>query len=169
MGSMLIPPKIKAIQEWPTPKNVREVRSFHSLASFYRRFVTNISSLASPLNELVKKDVTLYWGEKQEKAFQIIKFLLTNAPILAFPVFSKHFDALGVGISIVLLQSGYPIAYFNEKLHSVTLNQPTYDKELYALVRTLQTWEHYLVSQEFIIHSDHESLKYVKGQHKLNK
>jgi len=56
--------KIKAIQEWPTPKNVEEVRSFHGLASFYRRFVPNFSTLASPLNELVKKDVSFNWSEK---------------------------------------------------------------------------------------------------------
>jgi len=69
----------------------------------------------------------------------------------------------------VLLQGGHPIAYFSEKLHDVALNYPTYDKELYALVRALQTWEHYLVSKEFVINSDHESLKYLKGQHKLKK
>jgi len=63
----------------------------------------------------------------------------------------------------------HPIAYFSEKLHGATLNYPTYDKELYALVRALKTWEHYLESKEFFIHSDHESLKYLKGQHKLNK
>ena len=109
------------IQEWPTPKNVGEVRSFHGLASFYRRFVPNFSTLASPLNELVKKDVSFNWGEKQESTFQQLKEKLTNAPILALPNFSKTFelvcDAFGVGIGVVLLQGGHPIAYFSEKLH----------------------------------------------------
>jgi len=143
------------------------------LASFYRRFVPNFSTLASPFNELVKKDVSFNWGEKQESAFQQLKEKLTNAPILALPNFSKTFelecDAFGVGIGVVLLQGGHPIAYFSEKLHGASLNYPTYDKELYALVRAFQTWEHYLVSKEFVVHSDHESLKYLKGQHKLNK
>jgi len=48
-------------------------------------------------------------------------------------------------------------------------NYPTYDKELYAMVRALETWQHYLWPKEFVIHSDHESLKHLKGQHKLNK
>jgi hypothetical protein len=50
-----------------------------------------------------------------------------------------------------------------------SLNYSTYDKELYALVRVLETWQHYLWPKEFVIHSDHESLKYIRGQAKLNK
>ena len=61
------------------------------------------------------------------------------------------------------------IAYFSEKLNCATLNYPTYDKELYALVRALETWQHYLWPKEFVIHTDHESLKHLKGQGKLNR
>ena len=49
------------------------------------------------------------------------------------------------------------------------MNYPTYDKEIYALVQALETWQHYLLAKEFVIHMDHESSKYLKGQHKLNK
>ena len=75
------PKKIKAIQEWPTPKSVGYIRSFHGLASFYRRFVPNFSTLASPLNELVKKNVAFTWGERQEQAFVLLKEKLTKAPV----------------------------------------------------------------------------------------
>ena len=101
-------------------------------------------------------------GEKQEKAFETLKDKLTHAPILALPDFSKTFelgcDAFGVGIGVVLIQGGHPITYFSEKLKGPILNYPTYDKELYALIHALQTWEHYLVTKEFVIHTDHESL-----------
>ena len=67
------------------------------------------------------------------------------------------------------MQERRPIAYFSQKLKGAALNYPTYGKELYALVRTLQTWQHYLLPKEFVIHTDHESLKHLHGQNKLNK
>uniref|UniRef100_A0A2N9F8T6 Reverse transcriptase domain-containing protein n=1 Tax=Fagus sylvatica TaxID=28930 RepID=A0A2N9F8T6_FAGSY len=107
--------KVKAIKEWLTPKSITEVRSFHGLASFYRRFVKDFSTLAAPLTEDRRS-----------------------------------------------------IAFFSEKLSGESLKYPTYDKELYALVRALETWQHYLWPREFVIHTDHESLKHLKGQGKLN-
>ncbi|KAK1581185.1 hypothetical protein Q3G72_003854 [Acer saccharum] len=165
--------KVKAIKEWPKPTNVGQVRSFHGLASFYRRFVKDFSSLAAPLTEVIKKNVGFKWGNEQEKAFNLIKEKLTNTPLLALPNFAKAFeiecDASGIGIGAVLMQEGRPIAYFSEKISGAALNYPTYDKEMYALVRALETWQHYLWPKEFVIHTDHESLKHLKGQHKLNK
>ena len=69
----------------------------------------------------------------------------------------------------MFLQEGHPKAYFSEKLKGSDINYSIYDKKLYALVRTLQTWQHYLLSKEFVKHSDHESLKFLKSQGKLNK
>ena len=90
--------------------------------------------------------------------------------MLALPNFNKTFeiecDALGIGIGAVLMQDKRPIAFFSEKLGGTALNYPTYDKELYALVRALETWQHYLLPKEFVIHTDHESLKHLKGQDK---
>jgi len=116
-GVHVDPTKIKAIQEWYVPNNVGDIRSFHGLASFYRRFVPSFSTIASPLNELVKKDTPFEWDERQQKAFDDIKAKLTQAPILALPNFERII----------------------------------------------------LCPKEFIIHSDHETLKYLKSQHKLNK
>ncbi|XP_071906059.1 uncharacterized protein [Coffea arabica] len=72
-------------------------------------------------------------------------------------------------IGAVLLQEGRPIAYFSEKLNGAALNYSTYDKELMALVRALQTWQHYLRPRAFVLHTDHESLKHIKSQDKLSK
>ena len=134
---------MKAIKEWPTPKSITEVRSFHDLASFYRQFVKDFSTLATPLTETVKKSVGFKWGSDQDRAFIEIKERLCGAPLLAVPDFSKTFeiecDVSGTGIGAILMQEKRPIAYFSEKLNGAALNYPTYDKELYALVRALET------------------------------
>jgi hypothetical protein len=165
--------KVKAIQEWPTPTNIGHIRSFHGLASFYRRFVKDFSSIASPLTELTKKRTPFEWGSIQEEAFAELKDRLTKAPLLVLPDFTRPFevecDASGIGIGGVLMQEGKPIAYFSEKLKGACLNYSTYDRELYALFRVLKTWQHYLWPREFILHTDHESLKHFRSQDKLDR
>ncbi|XP_057985307.1 uncharacterized protein LOC131170265 [Hevea brasiliensis] len=165
--------KVQAIQEWPVPTIIAEVRSFHGLASFYKRFVKNFSTIMTPITECLKKEKEFNWSEAAQKSFELIKEKLTSTPILALPNFLKTFEvecnASGVGIGAVLMQKGCPIAHFNEKLNGASLNYSTYDKEFYALVRALETWQHYLLLRDFVIHTDHESLKHLKGQSKLNK
>ena len=92
--------KVKAIRELPTPTNAIEVRSFHGLASFYRRFIKNFSSVAPPLNELVKKHVKFEWNEKQENAFNELKDKLTNAICLVLPNFDEllKLNVMPVGV-----------------------------------------------------------------------
>ena len=94
--------KVKAIKEWPMPKSIAEVRIYHGLASFYRRFVKDFSTIAALLTEIVKKNVGFHWSNDQENAFVVIKERLCSAPVLALPDFNKTFeiecDASGIGI-----------------------------------------------------------------------
>ena len=165
--------KIKAINEWPTPTTIGQVRSFHGLASFYRRFVKDFSTIAAPLTEITKKRSEFKWGRAQERAFETLKLKLTQAPLLVLPDFTRPFevecDASGVGIGGMLMQEGKPIAFFSEKLKGACLNYSTYDKELYALYRVLKTWQHYLWPREFVLKTDHESLKHFKSQDKMDR
>jgi hypothetical protein len=93
----------------------------------------------------MKKGVSFHWGAAQDQAFHTLIDKLTLAPLLQLLVFSKTFelecDASGIGIGIggILLQEGKPVAYFSEKFSGPSLNYSTYDKELYALVRILET------------------------------
>ena len=123
------------------------------------------------MTECIKKDAFL-WTPAAQQAFDTLKMKLSEAPVLAFPDFSQVFkvdcDASGVEIGAVLSQGGRPIAYFNEKLNVSGLNYSTYDKEFYAVVRALKYWSHYLRPTQFVLHSDHQALKYANVQHKLN-
>jgi hypothetical protein len=165
--------KVEAIHSWLVPTTVTQVRSFLGLAGFYRRFVKDFSTIAASLHELTKKGTTFTWAIAQQDAFSVLKDKLTHAPLLQLLDFNKTFevecDASGIGLGGVLLQDGKHVAYFSEKLSGPSLNYSIYDKELLALIRTLETWQHYLWPKEFVIHSDHESLKHIRSQAKLNR
>jgi hypothetical protein len=139
---------IEAINSWSILAIPTQLRSFLGLAGFYRHFVKDFSTIVAPLNDLMKKGIPFYWGAAQEHSFNTLIDKLTHAPLLQLPDFGKTFelecDASGIGIGGVLLQEGKPIAYFREKLSGASLNYSTFDKELYALVHVLETWQHYL-------------------------
>jgi len=164
--------KIRAIREWPTPKNVSEVHSFHGLATFYRRFVRDFSRIVAPITECMKKGKFL-WGTEAEYSFALIKEKLSSAPVLALPDFEKLFevdcDASNIGIGVVLSQEGRPIAFYSEKLSEARQKWSTYELELYAVFRALKVWEHYLVQREFILFSDHQALKFINSQNNVNR
>jgi len=113
--------KVDAIRSWPMPKSIRDVRSFHGLASFYRQFIRNFSPIIAPITEVIQGS-SFQWNPKAQAAFEEIKLKLklTQASILALSCFNKVFevecDASMVGIAGVLTQEGRSLAFFSEKL-----------------------------------------------------
>ena len=158
--------KIKVIRDWPTPKTVTEVRSFHGLATFYRWFIKNFSSIATAITECLKNG-RFHWGEEAHTSFTVLKEKLSTALVLALPDFNKLFevdcDASDVGIGAVLSQEKRPVTLFSEKLSDARHKWATYDKEFYTIMHALKTWEHYLVGHEFILYSDCDALKHLNN------
>ncbi|WOH04342.1 hypothetical protein DCAR_0623751 [Daucus carota subsp. sativus] len=170
-GIKVDPSKILAIEQWPQPSSITEVRSFHGLASFYRRFISNFSGIMAPITDCMK-GTKFQWTAEADAAFHEIKHRLTSAPILILPDFSLpfelHCDASKTGIGAVLSQSGRPVAYFSEKLSGAKLRFSTYDVEFYAVVQAVKHWRHYLFQREFVLYTDHDSLKHLGSQDKIS-
>ncbi|XP_026384542.1 uncharacterized protein LOC113280104 [Papaver somniferum] len=164
--------KVKAIVDWPTPTSIREVRSFHGLASFYRIFVRNFSTIAAGLTDCLKCD-TFEWTEEADKSFNLLKEKLCSAPVLYMPNFDKpfeiHCDISVVGIGVVLSQEGHPVAYYSEKNSDTRKKWSTYELELIALVQALKNWHPYLIQSEFVFNTDNQALKFLKTSAKVNR
>jgi hypothetical protein len=114
------PDKVEVIKNWSSPKNIFELRSFHGLASFYRKFIRNFNGISAPMMDTVKKRHTYFhWTEEAEKSFTLLKRKITKKPILVLPGFQKTFqvkcDASGFAIGAVLSQEDRSIAYFNAR------------------------------------------------------
>ena len=165
------PEKVRVIREWPEPQSITETRSFHGLASFYRRFIRGFSTIMAPITEFLKNK-EFQWFNAASQTFREIKVRMTEAPVLRYPDFTKVFevacDASGVGIGGVLSQEGHPIAFFSKKLNDSKRRYSTYDKEFYAIVQSLRFWRFYLLPTEFVLFSDHQALGYLNSQKKLN-
>ena len=85
------PDKVRVVKEFPTPTNLKELRSFLGLANYYRRFVRGFSNIANSLNALTKKNVPFVWTVPCAEAFDKLKRALVSAPILAYPNFREPF------------------------------------------------------------------------------
>jgi hypothetical protein len=125
--------KVKEIREWPSPRNIFEVRRFHGLASFYQKFIRNFSGISDQMMDTLKKrHKSFKWMEEDERSFNILKDKIMEQPILVLPDFRKTFqvrcDVSGVAIREVLSQDNMPIAYFSEKLNEAKKNYSTYEK-----------------------------------------
>ena len=166
------PAKVEAVKNWPTPKNIREVRGFLGLTGWYRVFIQFYAKIAAPITSTLKKTKAFIWTPAAEQAFNLLKEALMSDPILALPDFAKPFlvtsDASGQAIGGVLTQEGRPIAYESRKLRTHELNYPMHDLELLAVVHALKLWRHYLLGKEFKIKTDHKSLKWIFTQPELN-
>ena len=161
--------KVKAVQEFPQPRDVKSLRSFLGLASYYRsRFIPKFSSVAGPLYPLTKKDAVYEWDKGCQEAFEKLKQLLTEAPVLAFPDFSREFiletDTSGAGLGAVLAQKGEdgasrPIAHASRTIQPHERNYGVTELEALAIVWSVKHFRHYLYGHRCEVFTDHEALK----------
>ncbi|XP_026449232.1 uncharacterized protein LOC113349472 [Papaver somniferum] len=161
------PDKVAAMVSWPQPTTLKQLRSFLGLTGYYRKFIKGYGNICKPLTELLKKD-SFIWNDDATTAFSAIKSAMNQALVLALPDFTKPFtletDACSRGVGAVLLQDNMPIAFYSKPLGPKALALSTYEKEFLAIVMAIHKWRYYLSHNQFIINTDHQSLKYLMEQ-----
>jgi transposase InsO family protein len=174
------PSKINKVQEWKVPSNAKELSSFLGFTGFYRRYVKGYSSVAKPLQDVLKeadRHGTIKWSPDADIAFNSLKDKLTTAPILAYADYSKpfilHVDASGSGLGAVLYQEqdGKPrvIAYASRSLNSAEKNYPAHKREFLALKWAIVDKFHdYLYMNKCEVYTDSNPLTYVLTTAKLD-
>ena len=188
-GIQTDPDKIAALKQWPTPSNLKELRSFLGFAGYYRRFVCNYSKILKPLNAFLvghstnkkgrrKKEATPWtWGLEQQQAFDMIIEKLTSPPVLAYADYSRPFilnvDACGDGLAAVLYQKQDGIervvAYASRGLRANECNYPAHKLEFLALKWAVcDKFHDYLYGNKFMVRTDNNRLRYVLNTAKLD-
>ena len=165
------PDKVQAVNDWPTPKNCKEVRSFLGLASYYRRFVQGFTDIAKPLHVLCEKNHRFHWTDDCQESFETLKNALTSTPILAYPELGSKFildtDASDAALGAVLsqIQDGKEkvIAYMSK---SMNVHERAYcitRKELLAVIIALKHFHNYLYGQEVTVRTDNAAVSWMRS------
>lgn len=167
-GLHVDPAKIEAILQYPRPRDVKELRRFIGMTSWYRRFVPSFSSIIAPINDLTKKNQKFTWTEETEAAFQLLKEKLVTAPVMTCPDFNKPFtlqtDASSFGVGWVLAQGSEDtgeqvIAYGSRSLSKQERKMSATERECLAVITAIEANRPYLEGADnFTVVTDHHSL-----------
>jgi RNase H-like domain found in reverse transcriptase/Reverse transcriptase (RNA-dependent DNA polymerase) len=163
------PGKIKAVVDFPIPKNRTDVRAFMGLAGYYRNFVKHFSLHADKINKTLRKaNNPFVFNKEAEQAFQFVKTCLTQAPCLRRPDlkkdFSIHTDACSTGFGAILSQvnsrgENVVISYASRATNDSEKTYGATDLELRAVVWALKHFKQYLLGREFKLYTDHSAIK----------
>ena len=162
------PGRVSAVKEYSAPSNVKEVRQFLGIASYYRRFIPGFAKIAEPLHALTRKNETFLWTPSCQAAFQTLIQKLVEAPVLAYPNFQEPFvletDASIKGLGAVLSQRQsdgrmHPVAYASRALSPSEKNYSISELETLAVVWAINHYHAYLYGHEVTVFTDHSAVK----------
>nr|GEX30256.1 reverse transcriptase domain-containing protein [Tanacetum cinerariifolium] len=161
--------KVDVISKLPHPTTVKGIRSFLGHAGFYRRFIKDFSKIARPMTRLVEKDTPFIFSQECVDAFQTLKRMLTETPILIAPdwdmPFALMFNASDFAIGVVLGQCRYkhfrPLHYASKTMTEAEPKYTKTEKEMLAVVYAFENFWSYLILNKSIVYTDHSALKYL--------
>jgi hypothetical protein len=172
-GIKMDPKKVEAIKNWPEIKSIKQLQAFLGLMGYYCKFIANYAHHAKPLTNLLKKESVHEWENEHDQAKAALIKVLTEAPLLKSPDYSKPFvvtcDASSIALGAVLSQDDKPIAFLSKTFSSQEQNWTIYEKELFAVIYALRKWEHYLQTQvPFTIITDNSAVSAIQTQAKIS-
>lgn len=161
--------KLEPILNYPRPKTVREIRRLMGLMGFYQKFIPRYSHLTAPITDLLKKSKKFRWSEAAEEALVQLKAVLTSAPVLANPDYSRPFiietDASQLAVGAALLQKFDEgkriIGYFSKKLSSTQRKYSATERECLGVLLAVENFRHYIEGSTFIVETDARSITWL--------
>ena len=161
------PKQVAAVQDFPRPQTVHQLRQYLGLTSYYRRFIGRFAKIAAPLYHLTKKEVKWEWSKECQLAFEALKQKLIQAPVLVYPDFEQKFiletDASLCGLGAVLSQmresSLHPVSYASRSLSKSEKNYSISELETLAVVWAIQHYRAYLYGHAVTVVTDHSAVK----------
>ena len=162
------PAHTAAVTDFPIPQNIKGIRQFVGLASYYRRFIQNFTKIAHPLHALTRKGAPFHWTKECQEAFTSLKHKLSSAPVLVYPDFCKDFvletDASIRGLGAVLSQKQsdgklHPIAFASRALSPPEKNYAVTELETLAVVWACSHFHAYLYGHNVTVYTDHSAVK----------
>ncbi|CAM8984212.1 unnamed protein product [Rhodiola kirilowii] len=162
--------KIKAIQEMPEPRSLKELRGLQGRLAYIRRFISNLAGRCQPFSHLMKKDAPFVWDDKCRKAFDSIKKYLSTAPVLGAPIPGKplilYVAAQEKSLGAMCAQETderkeRPLYYLSRTLVGAELNYSPIEKICLALVFAVQKLRHYMQAHTVHIVSKADPIKYI--------
>ena len=160
------PRKLEAVENWPEPKELKELQAFLGTVGYYRQYIKGFATIAKPLTRLTGARETWQWTKDQRESFETLKRCLLTAPVLGYPDHRLSYildtDASKEGIGAVLsqIQDGEErvIGYYSKTLSPAERNYCVTRRELLAVVKGMKHFRPYLYGQVFLLRTDHASL-----------
>lgn len=165
------PDKLKSLEGYKVPNNVKEVQRFLGFAGYYRQFIQNFSLTTKPLTNLLKKGQKFVWSSDCQAAFDSLRVSLIGAQSLKLPDLNKSFiiqtDASDYGIGCVLLQESdegrLPVYFASRCLTPSELNYSVTEKECLSIIFAVKKFRPYIEYTNFVIETDHQALTWLMG------
>jgi hypothetical protein len=156
------PKKVSAIVDMEPPKDKSELQTIMGMVNYLSKFASNLSSITAPMRSLLKQDVEYVWDAAQKEAFDNMKTVISNTPVLAYydnamPI-TLQVDASKYGLGATLMQDGRPVAYASKALTPSEVNYAQIEKEMYAILFGCQRFHQYVYGNKVLVESNHKPM-----------